>query len=142
MGNVLFSWFSALGSVKHFLKHFMVFHIVDLFHNFDSVLVAQFWIQYFDEVDNSPFLIPPKLSKIIPFLVIINFYLTQMFQHWPTCFFGMKFRRKFMVTSSVNLIINRLTVSFEVDHTSFRIAWGSIIDFSSTKNLCLMKMRF
>ena len=25
-------------------------------------------------------------------------------------------------------MINRLTVSFEVDHTSFRIAWGSIID--------------
>jgi len=41
MGNVLFSWFSALGSVKHFVKylvqHFMVFHIVDLFHNFDPV---------------------------------------------------------------------------------------------------------
>ena len=59
----------------------MVFHIVDLFHNFDSVSAAQFWIQYFDEVDNLPFLIPPKLSKIIPFLVIINFYFTQMFQH-------------------------------------------------------------
>ena len=130
MGNVLFSWFSALGSVKQFLKHFMVCHIVDLFHNFDSVLVDQSWIRYFDEADNSPFLIPPKLSKIIPFLVIISFNFTQMFQ------------QKFMVTSSVNLIINRLTVSFEVDHTSFRIAWGSIIDFSSTKNLCLMKIRF
>ena len=129
MGNALFSWFSALGSVKNFLKHFMVFHIVDLFHNFDSVLVAQFWIQYFDEADNSPFLIPQKLSKIKPFSVIISFHLK---------FFG----GKFMVTSSVNLIINRLTVSFEVDHTSFRIAWGSIIDFSSTKNLCLMKIRF
>ena len=52
----------------------MVFHTVDLFHNFDSVSGVQFLMHYFDVANSSPSQKLPKLSEIIPYLVIKRFY--------------------------------------------------------------------